>query len=53
MTFAGLFLRSHAIDNALPVSDESGKNDIDQPTGLRENKSRTTARYAQRALVQM
>jgi hypothetical protein len=53
MTFAGLFLRSHAIDNALPVSDESGKNDIAQPTGLRENKSITTARYVHLCPVQM
>jgi hypothetical protein len=32
------------MDSDLPVSAESGKNDIAQPTGLRENKSSTTAK---------
>lgn len=41
---AGFPRASQAIDRALPVSAESGKNDIAQLTGLRENKSSTTAR---------
>lgn len=49
---AGLTTVSHAICSAFMVSLLSGENDMAQPTGFLANRSRTTARYAQRLPVQ-
>lgn len=50
---AGLPRVSHAISSAFMVSLLSGENDMAQPTGFLANRSRTTARYAQRLPVQI
>lgn len=50
---SGLPQASDAISSAPDVRLLSGENDIAQPSGFLENRSRTTASYAQRLPVQI